>query len=380
MSQRLVRVLCPSCREPHVPSKDLIDTFHFRSIDISQFTFYRPVGCPKCNDIGYRGRTAIHELLFLNEPVCTALQKQKTAHELRSVARYTADLINMSEDGFYKATKGITSLEEVLRLISFNESDEESARSAEEIVAICEGETAVDITPPELMPPVTKDPIEIKTGPAATAGPIPDGFDKEIFRMRLDAAAIHNEGEQIADFFKAYQGILEELGKTLDSNLHGDFEDFITYTVKRLETSLKAEFVEFCIYAKNGEVKILVETMIPQKVSAPTVKLGQDEGARLINFLKPSGGQEDRFITGNPLRQSGRSQRGKGTLVELLRQNGPGPLQPSNRQGASQSALFGPQVVERKIKTPTQRARLFRKHVEELELAEHLGGQNSAVE
>ncbi len=380
LSQRLVRVLCPSCREPHVPTKTLIDTFNFRSIDMSQFTFYRPVGCPECNDIGYRGRTAIHELLFLNEPVCTALQKQKTAHELRTVARYTADLINMSEDGFYKATKGITSLEEVLRLVYFNESDEESARSAEEIVAICEGETDVEIMPAELTQPVTKDPVKIETEPVATAEPIPDGFDREIFRMRLDAATIHNEGEQIADFFRAYQGILEELGKTLDSNLLGDFEDFITYTVKRLATSLKAEFVEFCIYVKKNEVKILVETMIPQKVSAPTVKLGQDEGARLINFLKPHGGQEDRPVTGNLPRQSGRSQRGKGSLVELLRQNEPGPLQSPNRQGAKQSALFGPQVVERKIKTPPQRARLFRKHVEELELAEHLGGQNSAVE
>ena len=198
--------------------------------------------------------------------------------------------------------------------------------------------------------------------------------------MRLDVATIHNEGDQIADFFKAYQGILAELGKTLNSNLLGDFEDFITYTVKRLETSVKAEFVEFCIFVKNGEVKILVETMIPQKMSAPTVKLGQDAGARLINFLKPYGGQADRFSAGNSSRSSGRSQRGKGTLVELLRQNESGPLPSPNRQGATQSAIFGPQAVERKIKTPTQRARLFRKHVEELELAEHLGGQNSAVE
>ena len=380
LSQRLVRILCPSCREAYVPPQALIDAYNFRSIDMSHFTFYRPVGCPECNDIGYRGRTAIHELLFLNESVSTALQKQKTAHELRTAARYTADLINMSEDGFYKATKGITSLEEVLRLVSFNESDEESARSAEEIIAICEGDTDVQIMPIDLMQPVTQDPIEIKTEPGATAGPIPDGFDREIFRMRLDAATIHNEGEQIADFFKAYQEILEELGKSLDSDLLGDFEDFITYTVKRLATSLKAEYVEFCICVKNGEVKILVETMIPQKVSAPTLKLGQDEGARLLNFLKPHGGQEDRFSNGKPSRQSGRSQRGKGSLVELLRQNGSGPLQSPNRQGANQSALFGPQVVERKIKTPTQRARLFRKHVEELELAEHLGGQNSAVE
>ncbi len=383
LSQRLVRDLCPKCREAHVPQESLIEAFHFQSIDVNQFTFYRPVGCPECNDIGYRGRTAIHELLFLNDPVSNALQKQKTAHELRTVARYTADLINMSEDGFYKATKGITSLDEVLRLVSFNESDEESARSAEEIVAICEGETDVEIMPIDLEQPVKKDPIKIKTEPQATAGPIPDGIDREIYRMRLDAATIQREGEQITDFFKAYQGMLYELGKTLDSNLLGDFVDFITYTVKRLETSLKAEFVEFCIYVKKGEVKIWVETLIPQKISAPTFQLSKDNGTRLINFLKPSVTQESNLISASHSPKRGRSQRGKPSLVELLRQNDSGAFQTPSRRGVTNAPLLSPQVVERKsIKNsmPAKRSRLFRKHVEELQLAAHLGGQDLAVE
>jgi type IV pilus assembly protein PilB len=103
------------------------------------YTFYRAVGCPKCDNTGYRGRTGVHELLEINEPVREAILARKTSSQIRLAARESADLVSMAEDGFYKAAQGITTLQEVLRLVFVNACDASVPYNAENLIAYCDG-------------------------------------------------------------------------------------------------------------------------------------------------------------------------------------------------------------------------------------------------
>jgi type IV pilus assembly protein PilB len=139
MAQRLVRVLCPSCRLSYTPSNEVLNSFRsIRPINLDTHTFYTANGCLECNNTGYKGRTAINEIMLINDEIRDALLKRVPSSKIRALARQTSGLISIQEDGFYKATKGITSLEEVLRLVNFHESDAMMPYSSEELVRLCE--------------------------------------------------------------------------------------------------------------------------------------------------------------------------------------------------------------------------------------------------
>ena len=141
MSQRLVRTLCPLCKEPYTPSDDVLAAFDsIKPIYLDENVFYTSRGCLECNNIGYKGRTAVTEMMLVNDVVRDAILNSLPTSQIRSIAREHTGLISLRENGFYKATKGITSLEEVLRLSSYNDSDALIQRSSEEIVALCESE------------------------------------------------------------------------------------------------------------------------------------------------------------------------------------------------------------------------------------------------
>jgi len=139
VSQRLVRSLCRQCRQPVVPRQEMLASFHVDLGGLDTFSFYQPKGCLHCNGTGFKGRTAIHELLVVNDAIRDAIMAHKTSTQIRLIARYQAHLISMREDGFYKVTQGVTSLEEIVRVVFHNESDDLAPRSAEEVVALCEG-------------------------------------------------------------------------------------------------------------------------------------------------------------------------------------------------------------------------------------------------
>jgi type IV pilus assembly protein PilB len=141
MSQRLVRTLCPLCKEPYTPGDNVLDAFDsIKPIYIDEHVFYTSRGCLECNNIGYKGRTAVTEMMLVNNEVRDAILNSLPTSQIRSIAREHTGMISLRENGFYKATKGITSLEEVLRLASYNDSDALIQRSSEEIVALCESE------------------------------------------------------------------------------------------------------------------------------------------------------------------------------------------------------------------------------------------------
>ena len=148
MAQRLPRTLCSHCKEPYTPQPASFVPFNIRDVDPSKFSFHRAQGCIQCNQTGYKGRTSIQELLVVNDAIRDAILSRKTSNQIRDVARRETGMISMREDGFYKAAKGITSLEEVLRVVYHNEADAQTARTADEVVALLEGDyDVVEIDP-----------------------------------------------------------------------------------------------------------------------------------------------------------------------------------------------------------------------------------------
>ena len=101
VAQRLVRCLCPDCREPFIAADGA--------------TLYRAAGCDRCAGTGYRGRTAIAELLVFDEIFSRLVVARAGADELRDAA-LAGGMIELRSDGLAKAAAGITSIDEVMRV------------------------------------------------------------------------------------------------------------------------------------------------------------------------------------------------------------------------------------------------------------------------
>ncbi len=376
VAQRLVRALCTHCREPYVPDEHLLTSFSVGSIDTAKFNFHQAVGCSHCGDTGFKGRTAIHEFLLVNDAIRDAILARKTSGQIRLAAREHAKMVSMREDGFYKATKGITSLEEVVRVVFHNESDDLSLRSAEELIDLCEKVTTIPPKQLDSIPTPKKISMQEAEAPVSITGSNLSVMDGEVYRIRFDVTTIETDTDQIADFFKAYQGIIEKMGKALDSNLLEDFVNFIIYTVKRLEISLKSEFVEFSLRVKEEKVKIIVETLIPQRPSSSTFHTSKETGLRLINFLMPSSGVEKALATESDYMKRGGPYQKKASLIEFLKQK---EARQHEEEGAEygEAPLSRPELPEEPAVRDASHPKsfgLYKKHVEELELDGSLGG------
>ena len=112
LAQRLVRVLCEHCKEPYTATPADCETLGVDSSNPP--TLYHAVGCPECNQLGYRGRTGIYELVELDDGMRTMIHDGSGEHELEQYARkYSA---SMRQDGWRRVMAGTTTLEEVLRV------------------------------------------------------------------------------------------------------------------------------------------------------------------------------------------------------------------------------------------------------------------------
>ena len=114
LAQRLVRKICPACREPYKPSERVLESLN-DSITISPDTeLYHGRGCDECNNTGVRGRIGIFELLRITDPLRKLIGTKPTAEEIFRAA--PEDHVCMRHDGIEKILKGITTPEEVLRV------------------------------------------------------------------------------------------------------------------------------------------------------------------------------------------------------------------------------------------------------------------------
>ena len=116
LAQRLVRSLCRHCREPYRPDEEemeLLGVPHQWRVD-PNLRFFKPVGCPACDFIGYMGRVGLFELLEVDESVADMILDRAVAHEIRRHARKHQNMLTLREAGLLKCQQGITSTDEVL--------------------------------------------------------------------------------------------------------------------------------------------------------------------------------------------------------------------------------------------------------------------------
>jgi general secretion pathway protein E len=110
LAQRLVRRLCPNCREPFVPAPETFEALGVSPVGLDRL--WRPVGCAMCGHGGYRGRIALLELLVLDADIERLVLGRAEARDIQAAA----GMRTMLEDGLVKAREGLTTLEEVLRV------------------------------------------------------------------------------------------------------------------------------------------------------------------------------------------------------------------------------------------------------------------------
>ena len=109
--QRLVRQICEFCREPTEPDPRLL-----RRMSAPKAEFFKGAGCSNCENTGYRGRTAVSEVMLMNEHIQKAIMDQVAASEIHRLAR-EGGMIAMQEDGLAQAREGLTTIDEIARSV-----------------------------------------------------------------------------------------------------------------------------------------------------------------------------------------------------------------------------------------------------------------------
>jgi type II secretory ATPase GspE/PulE/Tfp pilus assembly ATPase PilB-like protein len=113
VAQRLVRKICPYCKDIYYPSKQELEII--KPYLHEEITFYKGKGCKECDFTGYLGREMISEVLVINDKLAHLIaNKDKT--EILEVAKELG-FVSMVEDGINKIKAGVTTLEEVLRVV-----------------------------------------------------------------------------------------------------------------------------------------------------------------------------------------------------------------------------------------------------------------------
>ena len=120
LAQRLARRLCDRCKEPYQPSEEelLSARWAMETIDIGDWpTLHRAVGCSACGRTGYRGRFALHEVMPISEEIERLIIERRSVEDLSKVAQMEG-MIPLRQDGLRKAAMGMTSIEEIFRVVT----------------------------------------------------------------------------------------------------------------------------------------------------------------------------------------------------------------------------------------------------------------------
>lgn len=114
IAQRLVRRLCPHCKEAYSPSLEILQ---FWGLKKKSYTFYRAKGCSQCKDTGYKGRVGFYEILYVNDAVRQMILDGKSAQVISAAAVKFNQLKSLKLDAVRKVVQGITSSEEAMSTI-----------------------------------------------------------------------------------------------------------------------------------------------------------------------------------------------------------------------------------------------------------------------
>ncbi len=124
IAQRLVRVLCPHCKEVYTPDEESLANLGLNRSVLKNNTFYRKKGCNLCMQTGFRGRSAIFEILTVDDEIKRLVLKTSDANQINELA-IKQGMITLQKDGIDKVLSGTTTIEEVLRVTrSLNRTDD----------------------------------------------------------------------------------------------------------------------------------------------------------------------------------------------------------------------------------------------------------------
>lgn len=115
LAQRLVRSICPRCKEPYTPSMEAFRRLNL-PLNTDEVTFYRGAGCQNCRGTGYKGRTGVFELMSIDNDVRELILQRAPTHVVRQAA-LDGGMISLKQDAMQKIVEGITTMEEALRVI-----------------------------------------------------------------------------------------------------------------------------------------------------------------------------------------------------------------------------------------------------------------------
>jgi type IV pilus assembly protein PilB len=119
ISQRLVRKICPECKEEYKPGKDIINELNIPESELQGRHFYIGKGCNNCDQTGYKGRMAILEIMITNDEINSLVIEQSSAETIRQAAKRNG-MRTLAEGGLNAACNGLTTLEEVIRETNIN--------------------------------------------------------------------------------------------------------------------------------------------------------------------------------------------------------------------------------------------------------------------
>jgi type IV pilus assembly protein PilB len=142
VSQRLVRRVCPDCRQPYHPSEQELGRFGLFASNEQSITFFKArrqrdegeTVCPSCQGLGYRGRVGVYEVLRINETLATAIAQQASTDRIRKLA-IESGMKTLLGYGLDLVRQGHTTLEEIERMI-LTDSSLESERRAKALHTI----------------------------------------------------------------------------------------------------------------------------------------------------------------------------------------------------------------------------------------------------
>ncbi|MBN1380504.1 MAG: type II secretion system ATPase GspE [Deltaproteobacteria bacterium] len=115
VAQRLVRVLCPKCKEVHIPDDESLENIGIRRETLRDRAIFTKKGCQACMNTGYRGRTAIFEVMIIDEGLKRLILKTSDSNQINDEA-VRRGMTTLLDDGVRKVLAGITTIEEVLRV------------------------------------------------------------------------------------------------------------------------------------------------------------------------------------------------------------------------------------------------------------------------
>jgi type II secretory ATPase GspE/PulE/Tfp pilus assembly ATPase PilB-like protein len=116
LAQRLVRRICPDCKQPAQATDSIREKLEAMGVRLTDAVYHRGAGCEECRGTGYRGRIGIFELLAINPELRELILHRNSSSELKAAA--AKHMMTMQQDALLKAAAGITSLDEIIRVCS----------------------------------------------------------------------------------------------------------------------------------------------------------------------------------------------------------------------------------------------------------------------